>query len=116
MKKLPFLLLSVMFLVGCVSIRSPEMLNKSFPADGKYEILGEVGAGDIRFIVFGIFWKGGVGWLDLRREAIKKFGDFDDVVSVSVDTETNSVLGLFIWQRIIIRGIAIRYIKDPGTP
>jgi hypothetical protein len=114
MKKSLFLLLPVLFLSGCVSISEPVMLNKSFPSQDKYEILGDVGAGDIRFIFFGLIWVGGVEWLDLRREAKEKFGDVDDVVSVSVDTEVNSILGIFTWQRITMRGTAIRYISSPA--
>jgi hypothetical protein len=114
MKKAFFLLLPVLFLSGCISISSPVMLNKSFPSGEKYEILGDVGVGGIRCIVLGLVWVGGVEWLDLRNEANIKFGYADDVVSVSVDTTFNSVLGIFTWQRITMRGIAIRYINSPA--
>jgi hypothetical protein len=113
MKKLFLLLVPVLFLSACVSITEPVMLDKSFPSAEKYEILGEVGAGEVRFIILGLIWVGGVEWLDLLREAKEKYGDVDDVVSVSVDTEVTSILGIFTWQRITMRGIAILYTNTP---
>jgi hypothetical protein len=110
MKKLSFFLLSLLFLSGCVSIKNPVMLDKSFPSQDKYEILGQVGAGGIRYIILGLVWAGGVEWLDLLHEANLKFGYVDDVVSVSVDTEVTSAWGLITWQRITMRGTAILYI------
>jgi hypothetical protein len=112
MKKSFFLLLMVLLLSGCVSISSPVMLDKSFPSQDKYEILGQVGIAGMRWSILGLFWEGGIEWLDLRNEANRKFGYVDDVVSVSVDTTVNSVLGIFTWQRITMRGTAIRYINN----
>jgi hypothetical protein len=118
--KMPFfLLLPMLFLSGCLSFKSPVILDKSFPSAEKYEILGHVDVSDVRIFVFGVAGGGGVEWLDLFLKAREKFGSVDDVVSVSVDTGINSILGLVIWQRITMSGIAIRYIKDfaaPGTP
>jgi hypothetical protein len=115
MKKLLFLLLPVLFLSGCASIFDPVLLDKSFSFEGKYEITGEVFVEDDRLIILGLFWEGGVQWLDLLREAKRVYGDnsVDDVVSVSVDTETNMFLGIVTWQHIIMRGTAIRYTDGP---
>jgi hypothetical protein len=113
MKKLLLLLVPALFLSGCVSIKSPVMLDKSFPSAEKYEILGEAAIrGRQYFLPFALTWWGGVDWDDLRNEANRKFGNLvDDVVSVSVDTKVNSVFGIFVWSDITMRGTAIRYIR-----
>jgi hypothetical protein len=117
MKKLFFLLLPVLFLSSCVSIKDPVMLNKSFPSPDKYEILGKISVDGTRYGILGLFWLGGVEWLDLLYEANLEFGHVDDVVSVSVDTGVFSVFGIITQQRITMRGTAIRYITEPSrTP
>ncbi|MDR0732251.1 MAG: hypothetical protein LBF63_11320 [Treponema sp.] len=92
------------------------MLDKSYPSAEKYEILGQVGVSDVRIIAFGIIGGGGVDWLDLFLEAREKFGYVDDVVSVSVDTDITSILGILTWQRITVRGTAILYITPGDAP
>jgi hypothetical protein len=119
MKKLFFLLLPVLFLSGCVSIKSPVMLDKSFPSEEKYEILGQVGVEGNQYVLLGLAWWGGIGWTDLRREAIRVYGRVrrvDDVVSVSLDEKISGVVGILTVREMTMRGTAIRYITPGDTP
>jgi hypothetical protein len=109
-------LLSAVSFSSCVSVTHPvieTLVNKEFPPDGRYEILGEANFGGTRYCVLGLFWWGGAEYLDLRDAAHHKFGYVDDVVGVTIDRETLSVLGLVWREHFILRGIAIRYIKPP---
>jgi hypothetical protein len=112
MKKLFFLLLPVLFLSGCLSVKNPVMLDKSFPSAEKYEILGPVAVEGTQYVLFGLAWWGGIGWTDLRSEADRRFKSVDDVVSVSLDDKTSGVAGILIVRKMVMRGTVIRYIKD----
>jgi hypothetical protein len=117
MKKPLFLLLPVLFLSGCVSIKGPVMLNKSFPSEEKYEILGQVAVEGNQYVLLCFAWWGGVGWTDLRNEAVRLYGRerrVDDVVSVSLDEKISGVFTIFTVRKMVMRGTAIRYINDFG--
>jgi hypothetical protein len=87
------------------------MLDKSFPSGDKYEILGTVSFTGRTTYILGIPI-GGARYADLLGEAIKKYKTVDDVVSVSVDREFGSVLGIVTWVDTTLRGIAIRYVDS----
>jgi hypothetical protein len=112
MKKLFLLLLPVLFLSACVSIKRPAMLDKSFPTAEKYKILGGASVRGSICGVFGLVWFGGVDWSDLLDEAVRIYGPVDDVVSVSLDTKTTTLLGIVTLQEMNMYGTAIRYVKD----
>jgi PBP1b-binding outer membrane lipoprotein LpoB len=116
MKKLFSLLLPVLFLSGCVSIKDPVMLNKSFPSGDKYEILGGVAVKGKQYVFLTIAW-GGIDWTDLRSEAVRIYGRerrVDDVVSVSLDEKVSGVIGILIVRQMVMSGTAIRYINEPS--
>jgi hypothetical protein len=120
-----FVLLPALLLSGCLSVERTMMSDKPFPSHLKYEILGEVSVSKKRVNVLGAVWWGPLDWLDLHREAVRKFGNaVDDVVNASAKTEINGIGALFTWQRITMSGTAVRYITPeeppagigPGTP
>jgi hypothetical protein len=116
MKKLFFLFLPVLFLSGCVSITNPVILNKSFPSQDKYEILGRIAVSGKQYGFLGLVWWGGINWMDLRREALRIYGRerrVDDVVSVSLDTKISGVIGILTVREMFMSGTAIRY-NDPA--
>ncbi|HCC36935.1 MAG TPA: hypothetical protein DEQ14_04610 [Treponema sp.] len=99
---------------GCVSVQEPIAHDKSFPPDGRYEILGSVTATGRQISILGIFWFGGVLYRDLGLMAQEKYKTaVDDVINVSVDKKIVSVLGIITTIDTLLRGTAIRYL--PAT-
>ena len=106
-----FFLISLLF-TSCVSY--PLMLNKSFPSGDKYKILGSVSCTGTTIRILGIPF-GGTTFAALFSAAHAKYKSVDDVVSVSVDREVRTVLGIITWVDTTLRGIAIRYIDPPSA-
>jgi len=108
-----FIVVSI-FLTGCISISQPAAHDKSFPSDGRYEILGPIYMEKNTLTVFGIFWLGGIRYVDLLDAAVIKYkltnAEKIDVVNVSVDQEILTVLGVGGFTTTI-RGTVIRYIN-----
>jgi hypothetical protein len=108
------LIVSLLFVAivftNCASVKFPVSEHKSFPSDGKYEILGTVFFEDNIIIILGLIWLGGATYSDLLSEATTKYNNrADDVVNITVDEEIECFLGMVIFKMIRLRGIAIRY-------
>jgi len=114
-KNLFFILLITVLFSGCISIDAPLASDKSFPSEGKYEIAGMVTHFAKKITVLGLFSWGGTGYMDLYEIARIRHRA-DDVVSVSVDVNIISVLGIVTVTEYTLRGTAIRYVKQPGPP
>lgn len=111
LKNVVIILLVALFISSCASFSKPLSSDKSFPADGRYEILGPVTHTEKQKIILGLFWSGGTGYSALYAQARGRYRA-DDVVSVSTDVHTFSVLGIYTEIIYTLRGIAIRY-ADP---
>jgi len=110
------ILVAAVFASGCVSVSYPVAHDKSFPPDGRYEVIGSVLCKDRTIIIFGLIWLGGVKYINLGAEAEKKYNvKVNDVVNVSVDHEVMSVLGIYTQVETTMRGTAIRYIDAPAA-
>ena len=107
-KLIALALLVAVIVSACISY--PEILNKSFPSGEKYDILGSVTVTGTTIYILGLPF-GGATYADLLSAANEKFKSVDDVVSVSVDKEVRTLLGIITWVDTILRGIAIRYVK-----
>jgi len=105
-------LIIAVFVSGCVSIEYPSTLDKDFPPDGRYEILGPVTHIGHMENILGIFWNGGTGYTDLYHRAKIRY-NADDVVSISIDKNVLSILGIYTKTEYILRGTAIRYLAAP---
>ena len=105
----------IVFCSNCVSVKYPAAHDKVFPADGRYEILGSVSCTGNTVGILGIFWFGGLRYLDLGVEAERKFETkVNDVVNVTVDNNVVSVFGIITVIDTTLRGTAIRYTDIPS--
>ena len=94
---------------GCVSVQYPTAHDKSFPPDGRYEILGSVIFSSKVVSILDIFAFGGAKYEDLYNKAKAEYGA-DDVVNVSVDSDLK-IFFLLAWTiEYTLRGTAIRYL------
>jgi len=107
-------LIAAVVLSSCVSIDIPYASNKSFPSDGKYEIMGPVTYTARQITILGLFSYGGAGYMELYDLARIRHRA-DDVVSVSKDVKFFTILGIYTVTEYTLRGIAIRYIKEPSA-
>ena len=106
-------MLAAVIFAGCVSIQAPVAHDKSFPPDGRYEILGPVSCSGETIGVLGLIWIRGVSYSGLLDAAAEKYEGADDVVNVSVDRDIMSIVGLYTSIKTTLRGTAIRYVTAP---
>jgi len=99
---------------GCVSLDVPVASDKSFPPDGRYEILGPVTHTGSITSILGLINIGGTGYLQLYQRAMIRL-KADDIVSVSYDKNVFSILGVYTRITYTLRGTAIRYINPPSS-
>ena len=101
-------------LSGCMSFTKPLSTDKSFPPDGRYEVLGPIACTGKIFNIIGIITIGDIGYADLYAEARRKLYA-DDVVNISTDVNLLSILGIYSRAEYILRGTAIKYINPPAN-
>jgi len=105
----------LIFLTGCISISQPAAHDKSFPPDGRYEILGPIYMVKDTNIIIGLFGFGGIEYVDLLDAAVIKYklrnAEEIDIVNVSVDKKIILALGVYTGIITTIRGTVIRYIN-----
>jgi lipoprotein len=99
------LLISVIFVTGCSTVR-PVGTTAQFPADGnKYVILGRVE-------YQGKLSSSGAGYTKLLEVAKEKYPNADDVVNIVMDAKyTKGLFGGATIDYIIISGVAIDYLE-----
>ena len=100
------LLISIMVVTGCSSMR-PIQTTAQFPADGsKYVILGRVK-------YEGKMPRDGAGYTKLLEVAKEKYPNTDDVVNIIMDERFSypHIYGITPTTHIIMSGIAIQYLK-----
>jgi len=99
------LLISVILVTGCSSMR-PVGTTAQFPADGsKYVILGRVE-------YQGKLSSSGAGYTKLLEVAKAKYPNADDVVNIVMDAKyTKGLFGGATMDYIIISGVAIDYLE-----
>lgn len=103
MKKLFFVLLTSLMLVGCAT-QMPIAARVDFPQDSaKYRILGRV-------TLEAKASKS--GYIKLLEEAKRVYPECDDVVNIMVDaTGTKSLIGGITYKNYVMTGIAIDYVE-----
>lgn len=79
----------------------------------KYEILSKVSGSCSQTGILGLVCFGDGGLLKAKAEALKNRRDADDIINITVDVDTYSVLCLFTTVVTNINGDAIRYIPEP---
>lgn len=112
MKKAMVLLMviiSILF-VSCATVRYPgdnhDLVSKLEPKE--YDILGDVVLEGTTRSFLGFFTWGGATYYELLQKAQKRY-DADDVINVSVDKKVTLFLGIYVSQKYIMRGVAIKY-------
>lgn len=100
-KRIPLFIAAILVIVltSCSTFQ-PYDVSVSFPADGKYEVLGRVDYEGSMGIA---------GYGKLFEVAKTKYPGTDDVVNIIVDSKMVSFGGLILSRTYIMSGIAIKY-------
>ena len=92
-------LLVALSLSACTSM-TPVTSNNTFPADGKYEILGRVSISTSQTKS---------GYSKLLEAAKKQYPEADDVVNIMVDVKKTTVLFIFTSYQYEMTALAVDY-------
>lgn len=84
------------------------------PSNRKYQILGKVKAEAFTVSYAALVSSGDASYQTLKKQALEKYRDADDIIDIELDFRHDNVLGLINKVYVNLSGTAIKYLDAPA--